>query len=175
MTGCTLPSLHRTPGSTWPPSRLKRHSNTSVSVAWIKGCDLIRDRISVASPVVAHGDACRNLCSLSCLRFWQWKCCKDIDEQINSWNFICRLVLLWEYWALKGKYLGRNPIWLWVIQGGLHQGQQAVLPLIQGASSGSEPWKQPHWFNHSGMTFKLKDLSLCLYLILLMVPRKIIF
>lgn len=34
MTGCTRPSLHRTPGSTLPPSRSKRHSNTSVSLTW---------------------------------------------------------------------------------------------------------------------------------------------
>lgn len=40
MTGCTLPWLRRMPGSTWPPSRLKRHSSTSVSLAlrWFNVC-----------------------------------------------------------------------------------------------------------------------------------------
>lgn len=36
MTGCTLPSSHRTPGSTWPLSRSKRHSNTSVSLPGVQ-------------------------------------------------------------------------------------------------------------------------------------------
>lgn len=88
MTGCTLPSSHRTPGSTWPPSRSKRLSNTSVSPAY--SSVHTQHWLSLRA---ALGDTCRNLFFLfSNFKCRQRKWSGEIDKKghwiLNWWDFI---------------------------------------------------------------------------------------